>query len=187
MNVMNNFNAFLLGKLALMLTMLLTANAVAEEPKSSVKGVLAKAKPVQMAAAENTSSVVKLTQIKGRVIVNTGNSIQAAKSNALVPAGTKIITGNDGFVTLIYKDGCVKELKANSMLTVGDATDCIAGAPKERVYQAEAVGATNSPKIPPSTSIPEVGGEYILGALGLAGGLVYLATRDNGNRNISSE
>jgi hypothetical protein len=172
-------SAYNLSIAMLALSAMFGADAMAAEVPASAKAV-----PVKVAAAEDTSTVVKLTQIRGRVVVNLGNSYQAAKPNALVPSGAKIITGGDGYVSLVYKDGCVKELKSNSMVTVGAATECVAATGKERIYQAEAMGGVTNPQVaaPAATVIPEVHGGHILGAIGIAGVIAYLA-----NRNISSE
>lgn len=161
----------------LILGSLVAINAMAAETAAP-----AKVQPVQVADAGNASTVVKLTQIRGRVVVNLGSSYQMAKPNALVPSGAKIITGGDGYVSLVYKDGCVKELRSNSMITVGAAAECVAATTKERVYQAEALGGPASPQVAASATaaIPEVHGGHILGAIGVAGVIAYLA-------NISSE
>ncbi len=95
--------------------------------------------PVEAAptAVIGQATTAKLTQIRGRVIINLGNTYQTAKPNAVVPTGAKIITVGQSSAVLIYEAGCSKEIKANSQLTVGNTEVCVGMPSNERVYVAE--------------------------------------------------
>ena len=83
---------------------------------------------------------VKLAQLKGNVLVNTGTAYRQAVPEQVLNTGAKIITTQGASVSVRYADGCVKTLPQNTMLTIGAQTECISNSFKERVYVAEAIG-----------------------------------------------
>ncbi|CAN4265186.1 hypothetical protein MCEMSEM29_00086 [Methylophilaceae bacterium] len=97
---------------------------------------------------------VKLAQLNGNVLVNTGTAYRQAVPEQVLNTGAKIITTQGASVSVRYADGCVKTLPQNTMLTIGAQSECISNSFKERVYVAEAIGeqAVNlSPDVLPST------------------------------------
>ena len=112
----------------------------------------------QVAAPHVTSAAplaqVKLAQLNGNVLVNTGTAYRQAVPEQVLNTGAKIITTQGASVSVRYADGCVKSLPQNTMLTIGAQSECISNSFKERVYVAEAIGeqAVNlSPDVLPST------------------------------------
>jgi hypothetical protein len=112
----------------------------------------------QVAAPQVTSAAplaqVKLAQLNGNVLVNTGTAYRQAVPEQVLNTGAKIITTQGASVSVRYADGCVKSLPQNTMLTIGAQSECISNSFKERVYVAEAIGeqAVNlSPDVLPST------------------------------------
>lgn len=97
-----------------------------------------------VAFAEAPAPVAKLAQVEGRVMVNAGTNYVMAASGTQLQPGTKVATAKGASVAIVYNDGCVKQLKENSILTVGQATECTAKRINERVYVAEAIGDTAS-------------------------------------------
>lgn len=97
-----------------------------------------------IALAQPQAPVAKLAQVEGRVMVNTGTNYVMAASGTLLQPGTKVATTKGASVAIVYNDGCVKQVKENSILTVGQATECAAKRINERVYVAEAIGDTAS-------------------------------------------
>jgi hypothetical protein len=98
----------------------------------------------QVAAPHVTSAAplaqVKLAQLNGNVLVNTGTAYRRAVPEQVLKSGAKIITTQGASVSVRYADGCVKALPQNTMLTIGSQTECISNSFKERVYVAEAIG-----------------------------------------------
>lgn len=97
-----------------------------------------------VAFAEAQAPVAKLAQVEGRVMVNAGTNYVMAASGTQLQPGTKVATTKGASVAIVYNDGCVKQLKESSILTVGQATECTAKRINERVYVAEAIGDTAS-------------------------------------------
>ena len=107
-----------------------------------------------LAMSESGSTVAKLTQIRGRVMVNFGSTYSPASPGMVVQTGTKIITANGGAVTLVFKDGCSKQLTENTMLTIGKVSDCADGLVKPRDSGAHGIGepAPEGPIVPAQAS-----------------------------------
>lgn len=93
-------------------------------------------------SAEQAPATVKLSQVTGNVMVNDGTRFVKAASGVQIKPGTKVIASKDSTLDLIYQNGCVKQVKANTMLTVGTQADCVAKISDERIYVA-AVGNVN--------------------------------------------
>lgn len=93
-------------------------------------------------SAEQAPATVKLSQVTGNVMVNDGTRFVKAASGVQIKPGTKVIASKDSTLDLIYQNGCVKQVKANTMLTVGTQADCVAKISDERIYVA-AVGNGN--------------------------------------------
>lgn len=90
-------------------------------------------------SAEQAPATVKLSQVTGNVMVNDGTRFVKAASGVQIKPGTKVIASKDSTLDIIYQNGCVKQVKANTMLTVGTQADCVAKISDERIYVA-AVG-----------------------------------------------
>ena len=117
------------------------------------------ASPLTIATAADSSSTeakntanVKLTQVKGRVMVNTGTIYTQVNSGATLTTGTKLVTSHGASAMLVYKDGCVKKVEENKILTIGNATECIAKTFNEKSYQAAAVGDSGTDAVVPVVS-----------------------------------
>ena len=94
-------------------------------------------------SAEQVPATVKLSQVTGNVMVNDGTRFVKASSGIQIKPGTKVIASKDSTLDLIYQNGCVKQVKANTMLTVGTQAECVAKISDERIYVA-AVGNQNN-------------------------------------------
>ena len=91
-----------------------------------------------MAVWAEPAVTVKLSQVTGNVMVNDGARFVKAASGQQIKPGSKVIASKDSTVELIYQNGCVKQVKANSMLTVGTQAECVAKISDERIYVAAA-------------------------------------------------
>ncbi|HEY9210539.1 MAG TPA: hypothetical protein VIO56_03945 [Methylotenera sp.] len=137
----------------------------------------------QVVVAATVATPVKLTQVQGDVMVNNGSRFVKAVSGTELKPGAKIVTAKSSNVSLVYQNGCVKQLKQNTMHTVGTAEQCAANIGKERTYVA-ALGDT-SLVIPANNVIIN---PVIIGFVGALGTVVATqSNNDNNNNNISAE
>lgn len=143
----------------------------------------------QAAIAAPNVATVKLAQVQGDVMVNTGSRFVKAVSGLELKPGAKIVTAKESNVSLVYQNGCVKRVKQNTMLNIGSAEECVTNANKERIYVAAAVGDTqtdvpagSAPKTQPFLGSPL---SYVAGGLLVVGGAVAL-NNDSSNNNNSS-
>ncbi len=72
-------------------------------------------------------AMIKLSAVSGDVLVNNGARYVKVSANTTVKPGTKIVTNKNSSANLVYANGCVKSVKANSILTVGNVQECVAG------------------------------------------------------------
>jgi hypothetical protein len=137
----------------------------------------------QVVVAATVAAPVKLTQVQGDVMVNNGSRFVKAVSGVELKPGAKVVTAKSSNVSLVYQNGCVKQLKQNTMHTVGTAEQCAANIGKERTYVA-ALGDT-SLVIPANNVIIN---PVIIGFVGTLGTVVATqSNNDNNNNNISAE
>lgn len=132
----------------------------------------------QVVIAAPAVAPVKLTQVQGDVMVNNGTRFVKAVPGLEIKPGAKIVTAKSSNASLVYQNGCVKELKQNTMHTVGSAEQCAASFSKERTYVA-AVGdvkVIDGKKYVFDTAT----GTWILATVALA---VYGATDGDGGSN----
>jgi hypothetical protein len=86
------------------------------------------------------ASAADLAAIKGAVMVQqNGKTVSAAQASAL-KSGDRVIASN-GSAQVKFADGCVVNLKAGSMVTVGSKSPCAAGAGVVTTNGAEANAA----------------------------------------------
>ncbi len=146
-----------------------------------VAGLLAGS--VVVANAEVADASGRLLQVQGKVLVNDGTRYTAAKSGAEVKTGAKIITSKDATVNLVYKNGCIKEVKANTMLVVGTPAECASKISNERTHVAAAAGEVTLNTANRSNAAWLFrDGRWVLVALG-TGAVVAVAATNSGDSN----
>ncbi len=82
------------------------------------------------------ASVAQLGAVKGSVMVSQNGKMVSA-SAASLKAGDRIVTQANGSATVKFADGCVVNLKAASMVTVGAKSPCASGAGLVTAAQAQ--------------------------------------------------
>lgn len=133
--------------------------------------------------AEVAEGNARLLQVQGKVLVNDGTRYAPAKSGAEVKAGTKIITSKEATANLVYKNGCLKEVKPNTMLVVGTPADCKAMVSNERIHVAAAAGeVTLATANQSNAQWLFKNGRWVLVALG-TGAVIAVATNSGGDSN----
>ena len=73
------------------------------------------AKPIQLAALSN---------VEGKVLVNKGKGFATAKTGTPLAEGDRVIALDGAKAAVVYKDGCVTQLKENSLLALDKAAGC---------------------------------------------------------------
>lgn len=137
----------------------------------------------QVVVAAAVVAPVKLAQVQGDVMVNNGSRFVKAVSGIELKPGTKIVTAKSSNVSLVYQNGCVKQVKQNTMHTVGTAEQCAANIGKERTYVAALGDTTN---VIPANNV--IINPVIIGFVGALGTVVATqSNNDNNNNNISAE
>jgi hypothetical protein len=82
------------------------------------------------------ASVAQLGAVKGSVLVSQNGKMVSASATSL-KAGDRIVTQANGSATVKFADGCVVNLKAASMVTVGAKSPCASGAGLVSATQAQ--------------------------------------------------
>jgi len=145
-----------------------------------------RAEPIQLAALSN---------VEGKVLVNKGKGFATAKPGTPLVEGDRVIALDGSRAAVVYKDGCVTQLKENSLLALDKAAGCGKEAVKtggsQPLRYAQAIGATqtdagngggagNSNKDDPNMFILGAWGVGVLCATG-----VICHHGDSGNSPIS--
>ncbi len=100
----------------------------------------AQAEPIQLAA---------LSSVEGKVLVNKGKGFTSAKPGTPLVEGDRVISLNGSSAAVVYKDGCVTQLKENSLLALDKAAGCgkeavKTGGSQQPLRYAQAIGATQT-------------------------------------------
>ena len=74
--------------------------------------------------AQADDSVAKLSQFKGKVWVNTGKTSVPAQAGMPLIKGYQVLVLADSSARLVYNNGCVLNLEANSSLTLENQEQC---------------------------------------------------------------
>ncbi len=127
---------------------------------------------------------VRIGEVRGRVVISFGTSYQAARPNQVIPTGVKVITGEDSGITIIYTDGCVRNLQANSMLTVPLQSGCAVPVAPQRQYVETPSGVSPAGAAASSSSFFSTASMTLLGAA-IAG--AALSGGGGSRENISPE
>ena len=97
------------------------------------------AEPIQLAALSN---------VEGKVLVNKGKGFATAKPGTPLVEGDRVIALDGSRAAVVYKDGCVTQLKENSLLALDKAAGCGQEAVKtggsQPLRYAQAIGATQT-------------------------------------------
>ena len=86
---------------------------------------------------------IKLAEIRGQVVVNTGASYLPGHSGMSLSAGFKVMLSSSSFGQIIYSNGCKQTLDSNTIVVVSSAAECKAGLFHVSAYNAKAVGASS--------------------------------------------
>jgi hypothetical protein len=111
--------------------------------------------------------LASLAQVNGKVLVDKGKGFVTARSGMALGAKDRVITLNDSSAAVVYSDGCMDNLKSNSLLILDKTLGCNKQARSSQTDKplryAQAIGAT-------VTDVPATAGATgTAGAAGTAG------------------
>ncbi len=125
-------------------------------------------------AQDPPAPVAKLTEIEGRVLVNTGDEFRPAVSGQSLKPGDRIMAQNNGEATIDFDDGCEEEteVKENTIVTVPDRSTCAGGVPLVQQLNPAGAGAVGAAGADVSAS------HFILGSVAAIGIYLYFLEDD---------
>ena len=91
--------------------------------------------------------LASLSSVDGKVLVNQGHGFVAAKPGMVLGDGDRVIALDGSHAAVVYSDGCVSQLKENTLLAMDKALGCkkdavgTGGADQMPVRYAQAIGA----------------------------------------------
>jgi len=100
------------------------------------------------ASAQTTAplQVASLGPVTGKVMINKGKGFVAARQGTVLAPGDRVIALNGSTAAIVYPDGCVAEMRENSLLAVDKRTQCstrpISTGATDPVRVAQAIGGT---------------------------------------------
>ena len=105
-----------------------------------------------------------LKEMRGRVLVNTGDCYHEAQGGMLLKLGDRILTLQGASATVVQDDGCVTPLAENMAFMLQTPSVCEGGVDSARgvgPYLAQAIGAEEAPPAPaaPATEVGAPEGE----------------------------
>jgi hypothetical protein len=90
--------------------------------------------------------IASLGPVTGKVMINKGKGFVAARQGTALAPGDRVIALNGSAAAIVYPDGCVSELRQNSLLAVDKRTQCstkpVSTGATEPVQLAQAIGGT---------------------------------------------
>jgi len=103
------------------------------------------ADPVQLASLAN---------VDGKIMVNKGRGFVSAKPGMTLNEGDRIIALDGSRAAVVYPDGCVTQIKENSLLALEKGAGCNkepvrTGGTREPLRYAQAIGQSSDAAPPP--------------------------------------
>lgn len=96
--------------------------------------------------AAEPMKLASLADVNGKVLVNKGKGYTSAKSGTMLESGDRVISLDGSKAAVVFPDGCVTELKENSLLTLDKDAGCgkkpVATGATEPLRYAQAIGST---------------------------------------------
>ncbi len=89
--------------------------------------------------APPAADVATVTAVSGEVMLAQGARIAPAEKGARLKTGDRLMTMNHAEVQIAFPDGCSQRLNSNSVLTIGDSSDCRKGILQPRSF-GQAIG-----------------------------------------------
>lgn len=123
--------------------------------------------------AHAVTPAAQLKQIRGSVLINTGETYKTANEGTHLFAGDRLMVMEGGSTVLVYRDGCVAEFKENQVITVKAASTCAGGAadvnPRRPLYAEPLGGSASHDGTSAGAAASDRTGAFVIGGIALAG------------------
>lgn len=96
---------------------------------SMMKILVAAAAGVSLLASQAVAAdaaLAQVTTVKGSVAVNKGGKVVPVTASTKLAAGDRVMSMDGGQAKITFADGCVVDVSANAMATVGAKSPCAA-------------------------------------------------------------
>lgn len=151
------------------------------------------------AYADPVQQLASLASVDGKIMVNKGHGFVSAKPGMPLIDGDRIIALEGSRAAVVYPDGCVTQIKENSLLALEKGAGCNkepirTGGTREPLRYAQAIGGTANDSnrenrapvlpvggtggVPPVIGFGGAGPMLLLGGL-MTGGMLFDMNRHN--------
>jgi hypothetical protein len=128
-------------------------------------------------ASAKDVAAAQLANVNGSVMIQQGGKMVAATNASALRAGDRVVAMKGAKASVKFADGCVVQLSASNMVTVGAKSPCASGA-----------GLTSASQAAPAAWLgggaAEVAGYVVVGA-GVVWGIAEVADNDNDSKTTS--
>ena len=94
------------------------------------------------ASAKDVGAAAQLTGVSGSVMIQQGGKMVSATNASTLRAGDRVVAMNGAKANVKFADGCVVQLTAANMVTVGAKSPCASGAGLVSANQAAPAALT---------------------------------------------
>jgi len=92
--------------------------------------------------------VASLGPVTGKVMINKGKGFVTAREGTVLAPGDRVIALNGSTAAIVYPNGCVAEMRENSLLAVDKRTQCstrpFSTGANDPIRVAQAIGGTTT-------------------------------------------
>jgi uncharacterized protein YycO len=126
------------------------------------------------ASAKDVAAAAQLTGVSGSVMIQQGGKMVSATNASALRAGDRVVAMNGAKASVKFADGCVVQLTASNMVTIGAKSPCASGA-----------GLVSANQAAPAALTPvQMAGYAVVAGLGIWG-VVEVANNNNDSTSTS--
>lgn len=97
-----------------------------------------------LTAAEPADKVAFIDEIKGSVLVNTGEKFVAAVELQSLKPGDRVMASKTATAVVVFENDCRKDVQANTMVIIPETSPCAGGVWATHSVGAGATGVGNA-------------------------------------------
>ncbi|UXI66396.1 hypothetical protein [Tahibacter amnicola] len=124
-------------------------------------------------------AVATVMAVKGQVLLSRGSEFTPAQEGAILAAGDRLMTLSDSKALVAFADGCEQTLAGDSMVTIGEKSDCLQFGGKPTSFR-QALGETDAATGDATTTLTD-GQKWLVAAVLLIPTAYYFERRNDDN------